>query len=61
MLENLSHKFPDDARINAKLAELEKAKTEISEDEILLRVGKVSTLEPKNQGQDRQVLRLPFP
>ena len=51
MLENLSHKFPDDARINEKLAELEKAKIEISEDEILLRVGKVSTLEPRTRGK----------
>jgi tetratricopeptide (TPR) repeat protein len=51
MLENLSHKFPDNQRINEKLAELEKSRTEISDDEIMLRVGKVSTLEPRFRGK----------
>ena len=51
MLENLSHKFPDDLRLTEKLADLEKAHTEISDDEIMLRVGKVSTLEPQTRGK----------
>jgi tetratricopeptide (TPR) repeat protein len=45
ILENLSHKFPDSARIEAKLESLEKLKSKIKEEEIPLRVEKVREIE----------------
>jgi len=47
ILENLSHKFPDSARIEAKLGSLEKLKSKIKEEEIRLRVEKVQEIENK--------------
>lgn len=47
ILENLSHKFPDSARIEAKLESLEKVKAKIKEEEIPLRVEKVQEIENK--------------
>lgn len=47
ILENLSHKFPDSARIEAKLESLEKLKSKIKEEEIPLRVEKVREIENK--------------
>jgi tetratricopeptide (TPR) repeat protein len=47
ILENLSHKFPDSARIEAKLKSLEKVKQKIKEEEIPLRVEKVQEIENK--------------
>lgn len=45
ILEILTQKHPDDERIGEKLVFLEKAKSEISDDELLLRVEKVAALE----------------
>ncbi len=47
ILENLSHKFPHSARIEAKLESLEKLKPKIKEEEIPLRVEKVQEIENK--------------
>ncbi len=47
ILENLKHKFPDSARIEAKLESLEKMKPKIRDEEIPLRVEKVQEIENK--------------
>ncbi len=47
ILEDLKHKFPDSARIEAKLESLEKLKPKIKEEEIPLRVEKVQQIEDK--------------
>lgn len=44
-------KYPEDERINERITFLEQAKTEISEEELLLRVGKISAIESKLEGK----------